>query len=104
MTSTKQPLKEGTKYDSGKPRWSLFPMIAQRAIVGVLEFGAQKYAEENWRQVEDSRKRYYNAATRHINDWWDGETYDPQSKKHHLAHAICCLVFLMTVELEQEKP
>lgn len=95
-------LKEGVKNDAQKRRFSLFPTRTLYAIVDVLEYGARKYEEENWRKVPDARKRYYDAAMRHINDWWMGETNDPESGHHHLAHAGCCIVFLLTVDLEQE--
>jgi hypothetical protein len=26
--------------------------------------------------------------------WKEGEQIDPESGKHHLAHALCCLTFL----------
>ena len=96
-------LKEGTKHDAQKPRWSLLPTVAIQAVIGVLEYGAQKYAPENWRKVENARTRYYDAAMRHIHSWWLGEQIDAESGHHHLAHAICCLVFLLAVEVEQEQ-
>jgi hypothetical protein len=97
----KPKLSQGVKHDAQKRRFSLFPTKALYAVVDVLEYGARKYAEGNWRDVENARERYYNASMRHINDWWMGETHDPESGHHHLAHAMCCLVFLLTVELEQ---
>ncbi len=97
----KPKLSQGVKHDQNKRRFSLFPTRTLYAIVDVLEYGARKYEEDNWRKVPDSRKRYYDAAMRHINDWWMGETHDQESGHHHLAHAACCIVFLLTVELEQ---
>jgi len=41
------------------------------------------------------------AHDRHINDWELGETFDPEFRTHHLANAICCLLFLLTYELRQ---
>jgi len=99
----KPKLQQGVKHDQQKRRFSLFPTRTLYAVVDVLEYGARKYEEENWRKVPDSRKRYYDASMRHINDWWMGETHDPESGLHHLAHAMCCLVFLLTVELEGEQ-
>ena len=31
---------------------------------------------------------------RHIWAWKQGEQIDPESEIHHLAHAMCCLMFL----------
>ena len=30
---------------------------------------------------------------------WQGEQTDSESGKHHLAHAVCCLMFLMWFDL-----
>lgn len=88
----------GRKDDSAKPRWSLLPAGALAAVVGVLEFGARKYAPDNWRLVPDARRRYFDAAQRHLWAWWQGERLDPESGCHHLAHAACCVLFLLALE------
>lgn len=85
----------GEKKDSGKLRWDLLPFGPIRRIVEVLTFGAAKYADDNWQSVPDSRKRYFAALMRHIDSWWAGETLDQESGKPHLAHAGCCLLFLL---------
>ena len=72
-------------------------------MVDVLEFGSAKYADDNWQKVDNARTRYYNAALRHIDSWWDGEVKDDETGKHHLAHAICCLMFLMWFDLSAHK-
>ena len=68
-------------------------------VLTILEFGAVKYAPENWRYVDNARTRYFDAAQRHIMAWWQGEQTDSESGKHHLAHAVCCLMFLMWFDL-----
>lgn len=85
----------GIKADSGKLRHSLLPTGALDEVLEVLEFGAKKYAVDNWKKVEDAETRYYDAAHRHLAAYWNGEKTDPESKRHHLAHAICCAMFLM---------
>ncbi len=89
----------GVKHDAGKPRWGLLPTKALGAIVGVLTFGAQKYAPGNWRRVEKARDRYYDALLRHLTAWHEGEVTDPESGMHHLAHAGCCLLFLLELDI-----
>ena len=86
---------EGIKYDGDKPRWELLPIYPVEETVKVLTYGAKKYDDDNWRKVKPLRQRYYAAALRHIFAWWKGEKLDPESGLHHLAHAICCLIFLM---------
>ena len=88
----------GVKFDGHKPRWSLLPKGAVLQIIEVLEFGAAKYAENNWQYVENGRQRYYDALMRHMEAWWLGEKTDPESGLSHLAHAGCCLVFLLWLD------
>lgn len=83
------------KHDAGKWRFSLLPLNAIKDVIGVLEFGASKYAADNWKTVENARQRYFDASIRHITAWWAGEKYDQESNLPHLAHAVCCLLFLM---------
>lgn len=90
------------KYDAGKRRWSLLPLVALGLVVDVLEFGARKYAPDGWRSVSNARTRYYDAAMRHLTEWWTGnETADAESGLPHLAHAACCVLFLLALETEE---
>lgn len=86
---------QGRKDDSSKLRYSLLPVGTVNQVVQVLEFGSKKYADNNWQKVENSRTRYYDAAMRHIDAWFNGDLKDNETGLHHLAHAICCLMFLM---------
>ena len=85
----------GVKYDSAKPRFSLLPLKQVWDIVAVLEFGAKKYAPDNWQKVPDAENRYFDAAMRHLCAWCSGEKRDAETNLPHLAHAACCLLFLM---------
>lgn len=84
----------GAKLDNGKPRWSLLPFEALAMVVDVLEFGAKKYAPDNWRKVDNAEKRYTDALLRHVAAWLTGEQKDPDSGLHHLAHVACNALFL----------
>jgi hypothetical protein len=86
---------EGRKDDNEKDRWDLLPVDPIRQLVKVLTFGARKYADDNWMKVPGARRRYYSAAMRHLTAWYDGEQLDPESGLPTLAHALCCIVFLM---------
>ena len=88
----------GQKFDSGKLRWSLIPDNTLIEMIKVLEFGATKYGEDNWKLVPESHRRYYDAAMRHIESYWNGEAADQETGLSHLAHAMCCLTFLMWLE------
>ena len=88
--------ENGQKFDGNKPRFSLIPNGVLTPVVNVLEFGAKKYSENNWRFVPNARTRYFDAAHRHLDAWWNGQVNDPETNEPHLAHAICCLMFLLS--------
>lgn len=90
----------GVKYDNDKPMWDLLPEEAEAAIVDVLTYGAKKYDADNWRKVPDLTRRYYAALRRHLHAYRLGEKVDPESGHHHLAHAACCLMFMLQYEIE----
>jgi hypothetical protein len=85
----------GMKFDGGKRDFTLLPWASVEEIVKVLEFGAQKYARDNWKQVEDAQHRYTKAALRHLVAYTQGEVNDPESGLPHLAHLGCCVLFLL---------
>ena len=89
----------GVKLDQGKPRWSLLPFRELSEVVDILTFGAEKYAPNNWQKVTPP-ERYIDAGLRHFTSWIKGEKKDKESGKSHLAHAICCLLFLMWFDNE----
>tara|TARA_X000001382_G_scaffold86195_1_gene61252 strand:- start:971 stop:1375 length:405 start_codon:yes stop_codon:yes gene_type:complete len=91
---------QGRKFDSEKPKMYLLPPKAIVEVSKVLTIGAQKYDEENWRNLDNLQNRYSGGALRHIFSHLDGETLDPETKHSHLAHAICCLLFKLEIELE----
>lgn len=88
---------EGRKDDSSKLPFALVPWAAMEEVVAVLRFGADKYGADNWRKVPEARNRYVSAAFRHLVAFARGEKTDPESGRHHLAHAVCCALFLMEV-------
>jgi len=97
----KLDVEQGRKDDSSKLRYSLLPVGTVNQVVQVLEFGSKKYADNNWQKVPNARTRYYDAALRHIDAWFNGDLKDNETGLHHLAHAICCLMFLMWFDDEQ---
>ena len=89
---------EGVKYDQEKLRYDLLPIEPLEEVVKVLMLGAKKYADDNWMKVEPYEKRYYSAVLRHIMAWKKGEIVDKETQLHHIAHAICCLMFILWKE------
>lgn len=84
----------GRKFDGDKLRWDLLPFREVEQVVEILTIGAKKYDDNNWQNVKPFT-RYVAAAWRHFIAWCKGEKLDPESGKNHLAHAICCLLFLL---------
>jgi hypothetical protein len=76
----------------------LIPEGVMEEVVQVLECGARKYSPNNWMHVPESTTRYYDATMRHVDAWWKGEVEDGETGRSHLAHAICCLMFLQWLE------
>ena len=96
MTNPQQ--EKGMKFDSGKLLYSLIPPETNKALAEVLTFGAQKYAPNNWQLVENGEQRYLDALYRHLEAYRFGETVDPESGLHHLAHALTNVAFLHYLE------
>ena len=90
----------GIKYDSAKPKMNLLPPKAIVEVAKVLTFGAEKYDAENWRKLDDLQNRYTAGALRHIFAHMDGEKLDSETGLSHMAHALCCLLFKLEIELE----
>lgn len=88
----------GKKFDSGKPRLGLLPPHAMIAIARVLTEGSKKYSDHNWLHVSGAETRYTDAALRHIFAYMSGEKKDPETGESHLAHASCCIAFLLDAE------
>ena len=94
-------MTEGRKDDQGKldlTKLLALPEDMLRALVEVAEvedFGAKKYGKENWRKLSNLPERYLAAAIRHVRSRITGAVADDESERHALAHAICCLMFVM---------
>lgn len=91
----------GIKFDSKKARPTLLLKSMPHAVqevIDVLELGARKYAPDNWKKVEN--ERYHDAMLRHVLSYLGGEVNDPETSKHHLAHAVCNMLFLIQKEEE----
>jgi hypothetical protein len=91
--------KTGGQKGQKPERFDLFPFEALEEIARVYGFGAQKYADDNWRKGYSWRLSA-GAMLRHIARWMLRETHDPESGLHHLAHAAWHCLTLITFERE----
>lgn len=87
----------GYKADHDKPDMSLISAVAMKKLAQVLTAGKKKYTAHNWR-AGMKWSRCIAAALRHIFAYVGGENLDPETGLSHLAHAFCCLMFLLEYE------
>lgn len=79
----------GAKLDAGKVRPALVLGGFARALLEVSKvgtYGATKYTENGWMQVENGQARYDDAKLRHWLTEKAGVPYDPDTKLVHAAH------------------
>ena len=99
----------GKKFDAGKTEWDLLPLGPVEEVVKVLMHGREKYGRDNWQLVDNPIRRYYSAAQRHLAAFRRArfdtrspfDAVDSESKLHHLAHAACCILFLLWHERKE---
>ena len=93
---------DAMKHDEGKPRIDLVPKSAVIAIAKVMEYGAKKYEEHDWRKGY-KWTRAWSAAQRHLWAWIENESIDSESGISHLSHAIAALAILQEFESNTAK-
>lgn len=84
----------GLRLNSGKPRVDLVPPSSILAIAEVMEAGAKKYAEHNWRRGMDWNI-CYASCMRHLLKWQAGQDNDDETGLNHLKHALTNIAFLI---------
>lgn len=94
---------KGLKFDAGKLEYHLLPTGVVNEVIKVLMYGKAKYGEDNWKHLDNAKIRYYDAGCRHRNDFMAGEARDQESNLYHLAHSICCDIFLLYNQLMEDK-
>jgi hypothetical protein len=84
------------RFNEGKPSLAYILQFANpiKAIARIMEFGAMKYADGNWRKGGKPDREYLDSMMRHLTDWAHGEKYDNDSGCSHLGHAIWNLMAL----------
>lgn len=67
--------------------------------LGMLE-GSCKYGAHNYRVAGVRASIYYDAAMRHMMDWWEGQDIDPVSGLNHVTKALTTLTVLRDAMLQ----
>lgn len=65
------------------------PVVMEMAL-GMME-GARKYGRHNYRVAGVRASVYYDAAMRHLMDWYEGTDIDPDSGLSHISKAMSAL-------------
>lgn len=86
-------LAHAHKLDANKPRTDLLSPVALLGISTVLEYGARKYAQNNWRKGL-AWGRIIGALLRHTFLFMQGQDIDEESGLPHVDHIACCAMFL----------
>lgn len=94
-------LTEGAKFDEGKPRFELMPILPLIEVAKLYTKGAEKYEVRNW-EKGIKWSRVFGALIRHAVAWWAGERFAKDDKQHHLAAVVWNALALM--EYERTKP
>lgn len=79
--------------NTGKPQMSYVDMHCLVPAAQVLEFGANKYARNNWKKGMPVTK-ILDSLMRHIGDLQDGKVLDDDSKLAIIGHIQCNAMFL----------
>ncbi|MFW6242711.1 MAG: dATP/dGTP diphosphohydrolase domain-containing protein [bacterium] len=83
----------GYRFNQNKQRYELVHPKAHSDFVDVLTMGAEKYEDRNWENGM-SWTSVLASLKRHIAAFENGEDYDQESGKLHIAHAACNVHFL----------
>lgn len=95
----------GDKFDNGKPPVAEMLLDFDDSIMElakVWDFGARKYAKDNWKKVPDAKNRYMNALCRHLLQS-KNEPLDSESGISHIAHACFNALAILHFDLEENK-
>lgn len=95
-------MNESMKFDDNKIKLELIPLETINEIGKVLTFGAKKYKENSWQNLDKFEDRYFGACLRHLIAHRTGEKIDNESNLPHLSHTITNLIFLLWKELQND--
>jgi hypothetical protein len=109
---TKEDIKAspvGLRFNTGKLRWGLMHYQSMVPMIRVLEYGAQKYDDHNWKKGMN-RVELLECLQRHLAALMDAEVsgeedkkFDAESTLHHIGHIMCNAMMYSYYELEENK-
>ena len=103
-------MNENPKEAEGRKKCPL-DLVPSRALMEVawaLANGAEKYGAHNFAETGVKASTYKAANGRHMEAWYQGEDLDPESLRHHLAHAAASAMIALDCylrgNLEDDRP
>ncbi len=90
-----------TRFGMAKPGIADVPPVALIHLGLAMRDGARKYGRANYREHPVTASVYYEAATRHLMAWWDGEENAEDSGVHHLGHVMACCAILLDTQAQK---
>jgi len=94
-------MEEGIKFDKGKLQWHQLPLDAIEEIINVYMKGADVYGYENWKKGFEY-SRIYDAAIRHLSEFWKGNQKDQDTELYHLAQAAWNCITLLWMDINRK--
>lgn len=89
----------------GTKKWRQYCTVPTTILwelgVAMLE-GARKYGRHNYRIAGVRASVYVDAAKGHIDQWWEGEDIDEESKLNHITKAVASLVVLRDAMIQNK--
>lgn len=91
---TTKPTNPKDAIGSSKVPFSTVPARVVGEVGLALLEGACKYGRHNYRTAGVRASVYFDASSRHLAAWWEGQDLDPDSGLSHVTKAIASLVVL----------
>lgn len=86
-------LQLGERKNDNKTQFSYLDLESMEDMCKVLEFGAKKYARDNWKKGFPVSS-IIDSLMRHLNEIMKGNLIDQESSLPHYAHIQCNAMFL----------
>jgi hypothetical protein len=82
-------------------RFDLIPVVPLWEVARLYGAGASKYADRNW-ELGYPWHLSYAAMMRHAALFWNGESFDEETQRHHLASVIFHAMALIEFEAREK--
>jgi hypothetical protein len=93
-SSNEKPPNPKDMNATNKVPFHLWPETASAYGALAMAEGAMKYGRSNWRHSGAKASMYYDAARRHLNDWFEGKDID-ESGAPNLGGVLACVAILV---------